>query len=942
MRIPTATYRLQFSPAFGFRRAREQLAYLQELGISDLYASPLFKARKGSTHGYDVVDQTALNPELGSVEDFAALAEEARRRQMGWLQDIVPNHMAVDGDNGLFLDVLENGSASRYARFFDIDWTRQAGTRRTRVLLPLLGQFFGRALEEGELRLGFGEQGFALRCGALQLPLRIESYREILEECLQQLGEEHPDTVQLRGLLYLIGAPPSRAGGRGRHEQVVLLKKSLWILHGNSPPLRRVLQKVLQAYNGEKGRPSTFSRLEKLLAGQWFRLAFWKVACEEVNYRRFFCINDLVSLRMEHPEAFALAHQLPLRLLGEGSLSGLRVDHIDGLFHPRGYLEQLRSLAPEAYLVVEKVLAPGEPLPDWPVQGTTGYDFLNELNALFCRKANEKAMSAIYGRFARSAPSYPELVVEKKRLILDRHMAGDLDNLVRRLQKLARHYRYGSDLTRPGLCRALGEVLVRLPVYRTYAAPGEFRNPDLDYLRQALYRAREENPGLVNEIDFIGRVLRLDYDEFLDTMARRAWLQFAMRLQQFTAPLTAKGFEDTLLYVYNRLLSLNEVGGAPERFGLEDGEFHDFCRLRRESWPHSLNATSTHDTKRGEDVRARLNVLPDIPQQWRQAVQEWSRMNRPLKKTLGRHKAPDRNDEYFLYQTLVGAWPTEAEEEREFGERLQAYLVKAVREAKVHTAWIKPDQAYEEAYARFAGAILDPKHPFLGEFRPFQKKVAYFGMLNSLAQTLVKITAPGIPDFYQGSELWDLSLVDPDNRRPVDFSRRRRGLREIKREWRRNPQGLLRQLLDHWQDGRIKLFLVYRALAARRRSPCLFSAGDYRPLRAAGQRREHIFAFARQHRDCWAVTVVPRFLAGVTQEGEPPLGDGVWGGTHLELPAQAEWTEALTGTSLGCRAAVRAGEALAGFPVALLLGRPAGIPEEPLPHDEECDADFGD
>jgi len=929
MRVPVATYRLQFSAAFGFRRAREQLAYLQELGISDIYASPLFKARRGSPHGYDVVDHTALNPELGSAEDFAALAEELRRRQMGWLQDVVPNHMAVDGDNRLFLDVLENGSASRYARFFDIDWTLHTGTRRTRVLLPLLDRFFGRALEEGELRLVYGERGFALRCGELQIPLRIESYRELLEECLQRLqhlGQEHPDTIQLRGLLYLAGARHAAGGAGARHEQIALMKQSLWILHGSSAPLRRVLRQLLQDYNGEEGQPSTFIRLEKLLAGQWFRLAFWKVACEEVNYRRFFCINDLVSLRMEHSDAFALAHRLPLRLLGEGSLSGLRIDHIDGLFHPRGYLERLRSLAPEAFLVVEKVLAPGEALPDWPVQGTTGYDFLNGLNALFCRKANEKAMTALYGRFARSALSYPELVIEKKRLILDRHMAGDLDNLVHRLQKLARYYRYGSDLTHHGLYRALGEVLVQLPVYRTYTAPGELREADLDCLRQTLSRAREENPGLVNEIDFIGRVLRLEYDEFLDPAARRAWLRFAMRLQQFTAPLTAKGFEDTLLYVYNRLLSLNDVGGAPERFGLEEKEFHAFCRQRRETWPHSLNATSTHDTKRGEDVRARLNVLSELPQQWRQAVQEWSRLNRPLKRSLGRHKVPDRDDEYFLYQTLVGAWPAEGGEEGEFGERLRTYLVKAVREAKVHTAWIKPDEAYEEAFVRFAAALLDPTHPFLGAFRPFQRKVAFFGLLNSLAQTLIKITAPGIPDFYQGSELWDLNLVDPDNRRPIDFSRRRRALQEIRRQWHRNRSGLLRELLAQWQNGRAKLFLVYRALAARRSCLPLFQEGVYQPLSAEGPLHEHLFAFARKHREGWAVTIVPRFLAGLLQEEAYPLGDEVWGETRLELPAEAEWTEALTGTPLGCRDALRAGEALACFPVALLLGR---LPEDP-------------
>jgi len=924
MRIPIATYRLQFSPAFGFNQARQRLDYLEELGISDLYASPVFKARKGSTHGYDVVDHNALNPELGSGEEFSALTAEVRRRKMGWLQDIVPNHMAVDGDNRLLLDVLENGPASRNTRLFDIDWSQPYGTRRPKVLLPLLGRFFGRTLEEGELHLEYGEQGFAIRYYQLRIPLRVDSYRETLESCLRhlqrRLGEEHPDAVQLRSLIYMLGTLRFDTDQDIRFEQTALLKKNLWNLHAKSAELRKTLRKVLKEFNGRKGRPESFNRLDSLLADQWFRLAFWKVATEEINYRRFFCINELISLRMEHPDAFALVHRLPLRLLGEERLSGLRVDHIDGLYDPHAYLEQLRALAPDAYLVVEKILAPHEDLPEWPVQGTTGYDFLNVLNSVFCQRANEKAMTGIYARFVRQSPDLPEMVVEKKRLILDRHMAGDVANLVRRLRRLARRYRYGSDLTRHGLTRALSEIMVRLPVYRTYLAAGEISQADLDRLGQALQQAQEENPGLVNEIDFIGKVLRQDFDAFLEPGVRSGWLRFVMRFQQFTGPLTAKGFEDTLLYVYNRLLSLNEVGGTPDRFGLEVEEFHNFCRQRRRDWPHSMNATSTHDTKRGEDVRARINVLSEIPQRWRQAVQEWSRLNRPLKKSLGRRKVPDRNDEYFLYQTLVGAWPAMPEEVPAFGDRLCDYLVKAVREAKVHTAWIKPDQAYEEAFTAFARELLDPKHPFLEHFLPFQREIAFFGMLNSLAQTLVKITAPGIPDFYQGCELWDLNLVDPDNRRPVDFDWRSTALREVKKGFRRDPEGLPEELLDKWEDGRVKLFLICRALEVRRRFHVLFDEGDYRLITAEGARGDRILAFARTRGTSVAVTVVPRFPTALVEAVRSPLGPGVWGDTRLELPP-AEWKEAITGRPLGRRDSVPVSEVLSGFPVALLVGK---------------------
>ncbi len=925
MRIPIATYRLQFSPAFGFDKARQVLDYLQQLGISEIYASPIFQARKDSEHGYDVVDHNRLNPQLGSEEDFRTLSDAVKSRGLGWLQDWVPNHMAFDAENPMLTDVLENGSASKYSRCLDIDWERTDESAHFRLLAPFLGEYFGAALEGGEIRLDYAEEGFYVGYYQRRFPLQIESYLEILSRCLRplrrELGEEHPDYMQLLGILYLLRTLRPDTVEDERYEQISFIKKNLWLLYRKSPAIRRGVDTALSGYRGSAGEPESFNPLELLLAQQWFRLSYWKVAAEEINYRRFFCINDLISLRMEQPEAFARAHRLLFQLLDEGRVTGVRIDHIDGLYDPGGYLEQVRQRAPQAYMVVEKILEFGEPLPAWPIQGATGYEFLNRVNALFCDPRNEKSFTAAYTRFAGQTPRVFELEIEKKRLILEKHMAGDLNNLTAMLKNLASHHRYGTDITLHGLHRALAEIMVRLPVYRTYLGPQGAREVDLAYIRQAVDQTVEQNPGLTHEAGFIGKILRLDFDDFHQPEERGQWLHFVMRFQQFTGPLTAKGFEDTLLYVYNRLLSLNEVGSSPERFGAAPGEFHSWCRDRRANWPHTLNATATHDTKRGEDVRARLNVLSEIPQLWRQALGSWSRLNRPLKTSVGRRRIPDKNDEYFLYQTLVGAWPAQPQDVPEFAGRLREYLVKAVREAKVHTAWIKPDQAYEEAFVRFAEGILDPGHAFIQEFLPFQRRIAFFGLFNSLAQTLIKITAPGIPDFYQGSELWDLSLVDPDNRRPVDFVHRQKALQAIREAIPTDQAMLGLSLLKNWEDGRVKLFLIHQALKARRRNAELFSQGEYLPIKVEGG-SERVVAFARSLGGQTAVTVVPRLVTGLVEENVLPLGPQVWGETLVQLPEATTWTDALTGHRLEGARHLPLGEILQRFPVALLVSAP--------------------
>lgn len=929
MRIPRATCRLQFSPDFGFRRARALLPYLRELGISDLYASPIFRARSGSTHGYDVTDPRQLNPELGDRDNFDALSASVQKAGMGWIQDIVPNHMAFSAENPLMVDLLENGPEAASGNCFDIDWQHYYEGIRGKVLAPFLGSFYGRALENGELRLEFREEGFRLCYFDLFFPLRIESYTTLLtggvERLRQQLGEEHPDYIQLLGVLYVLKTLWAGTADHERYDQIKFIKQTLWSLYRRNAAIRKIVDGTLEYFNGRPGDPESFNPLESLLAEQWFRLAYWKVATEEINYRRFFSINDLISLRIERSEVFDLGHKLLLELLREGRVTGLRIDHIDGLHDPAGYLRRLREAAGETYMVVEKILAAEEELPPWPVAGTTGYDFLNRVNGLFCRTAAEKAFSGIYRRFTGLEETGAELVYAKKRLIIEKHMFGDINNLAHLLKAIASRHRYGSDITMDSLKRTLIEVMALFPVYRSYLDGGERRPEDLSRLEETLAGARERAPELLGELDFLERILLLRFDESLPEEERQQWRHFVMRFQQYTGPLMAKGFEDTLLYVYNRLLPLNEVGGDPDRFGLEAGDLHDFLRRRRERWPHALSATATHDTKRGEDVRARLDVLSEIPAEWRRQLQAWGRLNRGRKQTLKRRRVPDRNDEYFLYQTLLGAWPVAEAQLPEFRRRLRAYLVKAVRAAKVHTAWLTPATDYEEAYLAFAEKILKPGpgNGFLKEFLPFQKKIAHFGLFNSLSQTLIKITAPGVPDFYQGSELWDLSLVDPDNRRPVDWALRKKALKTIREGEKRDLPALVRRLLARPRDGRVKLFLIARALSVRKSDPELFRDGEYLPLETAGERRENLFAFARRLGGRWAITVVPRFVTDLVGEGGMPLGEAVWGDTRVVLPEGAPdaWREAIAGEEVTAEnGGVAVGAALGRFPVALLVG----------------------
>jgi len=927
MHIPTATYRIQFNPSFDFRAGRKIIPYLAALGISDLYASPVFKVRAGSMHGYDVVDPNRLNPELGDQKAFESLVAGIKKNNMSWLQDIVPNHMAYDSQNEMLMDVLENRERSPYYRFFDIDWNHFYDSLKGRLLAPFLGKFYAESLEDAEIQLRYDETGLGITYYALRLPLRLESYVRVFAHNIQALeegvGKGNPDLLKLLGSLHLLESLASLTQKNPEYDQVRHAKRMLWEIYTGNKAIREFMDANIRLFNGEKGKAESFNLIDDLLAEQPYRLSFWKVAAAEINYRRFFNINALISLRVEDEAVFSHTHELIFRLMREGTFDGLRIDHIDGLCDPATYLERIREQANHLYLVVEKILDFEETLPaSWPVQGTTGYDFMNQVNGIFCKQEHQQSFIKIYYGFTGLKTPYHDLVSEKKRLIIGKHMAGNIDNLAHLMKRIAGRDRYGRDITLYALKRALVEVMSFFPVYRSYITRHSFTESDKTHIEKAIQEARSRNPDLFYEMNYIEKFLSPDFAHHLTEEENGHLMHFIMQFQQFTGPLMAKGFEDTALYIYNRLISLNEVGGNPQRFGVTAGEFHAFNTSRATTLPHSLNATSTHDTKRGEDVRARINVLSEIPFEWETHLKHWARINRRKKKRGNSISMPDENDEYFLYQTLLGVFPFGEPDMETLTERVREYMIKAVREAKRHTAWIKPDTEYEEACTGFVERLLSTADDnlFLKEFLPFQRKVAFYGIFNSLSQTLLRITSPGVPDFYQGTELWDLSLVDPDNRRPVDFKKRMDILKDIIARETRDILGLIDELLDTREDGRIKLFLTYRSLKARRELLDVFQHGDYIPIRLEGAHAECMIAFARNHQGKWTVSVAPRFLTSLIKEGQYPFGEEIWKDTRLLMPegAPSSWINAITGERITLGRPLPLGGILTRFPVALL------------------------
>ncbi|MBE9215676.1 malto-oligosyltrehalose synthase [Plectonema cf. radiosum LEGE 06105] len=930
MQIPLATYRIQFTPNFGFIAASSIASYLEKLGISHLYASPILTSRKGSSHGYDAVNPREINPELGGVEKFEELIEQLHSLNIGWVQDIVPNHMAFDSENEMLMDVLENGIDSRYRDFFDIDWNHHYPENNCKVLAPFLGKFCGDCLESGELQIQYEQKGLTINYYSHKFPIRIESYNQVLTYDLQRLqeklGRDNPAFIKFLGVLYTLKYIPSGEEGREREIQINFVKRMLWELWNDSEEVKEYIEENISIFNGEVGKAESFDLLEDLLTEQFFRLAYWKVGNEELNYRRFFTVNDLISLRIEDQEVFETTHSLILQLVEEGKFDGLRIDHIDGLYDPAQYIDRLREKVPDVYLIVEKILEPQEELPvTWSIQGTTGYDFLNQVNGIFCAQLNEQKFDDIYHRFIGKTASCEQLIDQNKRLIIEKHLAGDIDNLAHLFKKISGRYRYASDFTMYGLKAALVEILAVFPIYRTYINSGGASSADKEYIEQVMTQAKKNIPNFLNELSFIEKFLLLEYDEHLAEEDREEWLRFLMRLQQFTGPLMAKGVEDTVLYVYNRLVSLNEVGSHPTQFGVSLEEFHHYNSKQIANWPHTMNTTSTHDTKRGEDVRARINILSEIPDEWEQNLQQWREINAPLKDYVGGRDIPTFNDEYLFYQTLLGAFPFSQEEYPAFVERIKKYIIKAIREAKVHTAWLKNDSDYEDGFTNFAERVLKDSedNQFLQAFRPFQEKIQHYGILNSLSQALLKLTSPGLPDIYQGTELWDLSLVDPDNRRPVDFKKREKYLEEIQSQSEAHLPDYIAQLLETPEDGKIKLFLIYKTLQARRKYLDLFQRGTYEKLTVVGSLKSHVVGFSRELGKQKIIVIAPRFFTSLVEMGKYPLSEQVWQETRIVPPSDSTsiWQDVFTGQQVEGEDALWVRDILQHFPVALLVNK---------------------
>jgi (1->4)-alpha-D-glucan 1-alpha-D-glucosylmutase len=908
-RFPSATYRIQLNKDFRFADAIGILDYLHELGISDLYLSPVLASRKGSSHGYDSTDPTRLNPDLGTEEEFSALQAELQNRGMGLLLDIVPNHMAASAENPWWTDVLENGAQSAFAGFFDIDWQPQSRSMEGRILLPVLGRPFGEAMEAGEIKLTYSDGRFFFQYFEALFPLSPRSYHAVLNlhagRLKNFLDEDSPAYHEYSGILSAaldLSRADRRAAISGPELRLRFesTRDRLRSLLNNSSEVATLVQENVAEINGKEGDPASFGLLQRLLAEQSYKLAFWRNLNDSINYRRFFTIADLVGIRVEDPVVFEATHSYILRLVSKNSNSGLRIDHIDGLRDPLAYLNRLQErlgsdenrAGTQSYVLVEKILARGEDIPDdWPVSGTTGYDYLNQANGIFVNPEGARKIGETYAAFIGRSQDFADVLYQKKKLVMGTLLGVEMRSLGRQLADLAAQDRYARELNRATLIDVLIEVTACFSVYRTYIRNMEVPANATQYIEEAVESARRRAPQFTpGAFNFVREVLLLLNPPHVLADQREARLGFVMRWQQFTGPIVAKGLEDTALYVYHPLLSLNDVGGDP-RPGDPPSlqEFFSFLARRRDKSPGTLNATTTHDTKRSEDVRARINVLSEIPDEWQRHLHLWSDLNARHKQRLGEQLAPDRNEEYFLYQTLLGACPAQADSEGNLLERIQEHLIKATREAMVHTRWTRPNQAHENALQAFAAKILAHENgDFLQDFRSFLKKIAYAGMVNGLSQTLLKIVSPGVADFYQGSELWDLRLVDPDNRGPVNFNERSAALKNLADLENGNHDMFLDDLTANWHDGRIKLYLIRKALRFRRDHCDLFRGGEFVPVQTAGCHAPNLIGFLQRAGNMSVLAVVPRWLLQLQTKASSSLD---WCDTRLLLPlgCSGEW-----------------------------------------------------
>lgn len=876
LREPLSTYRIQLNSQFGFDDAAKIIPYLEELGIDCLYCSPYFQAAPGSTHGYDVVDHARVNRELGGERGYDRMCDALDRHKMGQVLDIVPNHMAIDRENPWWWDVLENGPSSAYAAYFDVDWEPPERRIHNTVLMPVLEDQYGVLLEAGKLKVAREAGKFEVRNGHGVFPVAPRSLQQILAPAAVICSSD-----ALAFLADGFGELPSPAATdlasiTRRHRDKRLLAEMLAQLLNDDAVVADAVDQVVAQLNADP------DRLHEFLEQQNYRVAYWRMGSRDLGYRRFFDINSLVGLRIENERVFNATHKLVMKWVAERRLSGLRIDHPDGLRDPLEYFQRLREACPDTWIVAEKILLGSERLREsWPIDGTTGYDFLNIVGRLFFDSAGAQPLTDFYREFTTESADFGALVRARKQFAMRDTLGSEINNLTARLLDLCESDRLHRDYTRHEVHEVIRATMACLPVYRTYVRePREIVPEDDCQISAAIDAAKAYRSDLDSQLfDFLREILTLQ-------TGGKMGAELALRFQQISAAVTAKGVEDTAFYSFNRMVALNEVGGDPDCLGVSAPEFYAWCRQMLRRWPRTMLATSTHDTKRSEDVRARLFTLSEEPERWTRAVTEWAAMNERYRSG----EMPDRNFEYHLYQSIVGAWPIEK-------SRLLAYAEKAAREAKVHTSWTDPVPAYEDAVQKFIEGIYSDSN-FVESLNRFVASVMYPGRINSLAQTLLKLTAPGVPDFYQGAELWNFALVDPDNRQPVDFDARRRILADLKDA---TPE----QVMERMDEGAPKLWLIRKGLALRKRHPEWFGPqAGIEPLNVRGARRDHVVAFVRGES---VVMIVPRLAA--------KLG-GDWRDTEVELPS-GEWTNHLTGERIR-NSRVRLADLMRRFPVALL------------------------
>ncbi len=892
---------------------------------------------------------------------------------MGLLLDIVPNHMGIGPDNVWWMDVLKHGPASPYAEYFDIDWRSPKRELENQVLLPVLADHYGKVLESGGFRLAYEGDEFWLYYGSFRMPIAIGTCASVVRFCYQLLIEQIPAThdaaLELQSLITALRHLPSytdlapESVDERLREQIVI-RRRLSVLHQNYAEVRQALDETIALFNGTPDEAESYDLLDDLIAQQPYRLAYWRVAGDEINYRRFFDINDMAAIRPEQSHVFEAVHGLAMKLLQDGKINGLRVDHPDGLWDPPAYFLQLQESYVQAraaalstsksvqdavggtfvsrfvqgnrmpeqrplYVVVEKILSEIEPLPeDWAVDGTTGYDFMIAVNGIFVNRDHVHAFDKLYSNFVGQQFDFRELIYQTKKLIMRYSLASEINSRSQRLAQIVERNRRLRGFTLNGLTFALTEMIACMSIYRTYITRlGMVSERDQHYIEAAIQQAKQRNPRTPAHVfDFVRDTLLLKNIYEFEEEHRADLIEFVMQFQQITGPVMAKSVEDTVFYIYNRLVSLNEVGGNPEQFGIGVDDFHRHNDWHQEHWPHTLIALSTHDTKRSEDVRARINVLSEIPEEWEAAIWRWSEMNADAKTEVDGSAAPDRNDEYLIYQTLIGTWPMKSDTWDLYVERIASYMHKAIHEAKVHTSWTNTYEPYSRAVDNFVRRILEHV-PFVSDMALFQERTSYYGHFNSLAQTLLKITSPGVSDTYQGTELWDFSLVDPDNRRPVDYDRRRVLLSELRKTAKNDRNRLIQELLENAWDGLIKLYTMMEALNFRREYSDLFTEGDYIPLEAVGEKARHVCGFMRAHEQKRIIAVVPVLVVALT-EGQQrlPLTGDVWKSTHLLLPdttSGQQYRNVFTGQMLHSRdekgqVSLPLGAIFSQFPVALL------------------------